>query len=90
MFNGDNACPLKCPNTIDSQEHMLVCDAIISHLNITQKENLDHIKYEHIFGNINEQLKITQVFQVLLKIRERLLERDQGPACLGNNTGPCG
>ena len=26
MFNGDNACPLKCPNKINSQEHMLVCD----------------------------------------------------------------
>ena len=90
MFNGDNACPLKCPNEIDSQEHMLVCDGIISHLNINQKENLDNVKYEHIFGNNNEKLKITQVFQVLLKIRERLLERDQGPACLGNSTGPCG
>ena len=90
MFNGDNACALKCPNKIDSQEHMLVCDGIIPHLNINQKENLDHVKYEHIFGNNDEQLKITQVFQVLLKIRERLLERDQGPACLGNSTGPCG
>ena len=42
-----------------------------------------------IFGNFSEQFDVTKVFQALFKIRERLLERDKGPASLGKNSRPC-
>ena len=90
LFKGDNACPFKCTNKIDSQEHILKCDKIILHLDKTQQESLDNVKYEDLFGNFNEQFNVTKVFQALIKVREGLLERDQGPACLGKNSGPCG
>ena len=90
MFEGDIACPLQCVDKVDSQEHLLGCCRIISQLSTKQKEDLDNVNYEYIYGKIHEQLKITKVFQTLIKIRERLLERDQEPACLGKNTGPSG
>ena len=55
-----------------------------------KKNELDSVKYEDIFGDPQQQLQVTKVFQTLICIRERLLERDQEPACLGKNTGPSG
>ena len=69
---------------------MLKCYKIVSRLNSIQKKELDSVKYEDIFGDPQQQLQVTKVFQTLICIRERLLERDQEPACLGKNTGPSG
>ena len=90
LHNNIITCPFKCLNKIDSQEHILKCTNIVANLNSKQQKDLDSVKYQDIFGNIHEQLQVTKVFQTLVDIRDRLLERDQEPACLGNNTGPSG
>ena len=76
MFEDDIACPLQCVDKVDSQEHLMRCCRIISQLSTKLKEDLDNVKYKYIYGNIHEQLKITKVFQTLIRIRERLLETD--------------
>lgn len=88
MYNDKIQCRMKCKNEIDSQQHILECHEIITHLSSNQKELLKDVKYEHLFGNPQDQLKITKMFKILLSTRERLLEQDQEPACHGNNSGP--
>ena len=88
MYNDEVQCRLKCQNKKYSQQHILKCHAIITHLSSNQKELLKQVKYEHLFGNPKDQLKITKMFKILLRTRERLLERDQEPAHHGNNSGP--
>ena len=56
---------------------------MILHLDKSQQKGLDNVKYDNIFGNFNEQFNVTKVFQALIQVQKRLLERDQGPACLG-------
>ena len=60
----------------------------MKHLGDEQKLMLEGVKYEHLFGTTLEQLKATQMFQILIKIRQRLLDKDQQPAYHGNNSGP--
>ena len=61
----------------------------MTHLSDKQKNELVEVKYQDIFiGSTDEQLRVTKLFQVLLRKRERLLEKDQGPAYHGNNSGP--
>ena len=88
MYNDEIQCRMKCKNEIDSQQHILECHELITHLGSNQKELLKEVKYEHLFGNPQDQFKITKMFKILLLTRERLLEQDQEPACHGNNSGP--
>ena len=62
----------------------------MANLTSKQQKDLDSVKYQDIFGNKHEQLQVTKVFQTLVGIRDRLLERDQEPAWAGSNTGPSG
>ena len=73
---------------LDSQEHLLVCLRLKQYLGDDQKLLLLGVKYEHLFGTPEEQLNAVRMFQVLLKIRHRLLDDDQRPAYHGNSSGP--
>ena len=88
FYKSEIFCPFKCKSEKDSQEHMLQCHGILSYLTIGQQEELSTVKYSDLFGSIQQQSKITQVFQFLLKIRYRLLENSQQPAYHGNSSGP--
>ena len=77
LFKDEFFCPF---GPFDSQEHMLKCYKIVSSLNTIKKKKLECVKYEDIFGDPQQQLQVTKVFQTLICIRERLLERDQEPA----------
>ena len=82
---GDNLqCDL-CNLHTDSQEEAIKCLILSQHVHIDS-----YIKYEHIYGSIQEQKTITILFSKLLEVRETLLEmRGEEPAHPGNiNTGP--
>jgi hypothetical protein len=81
-------CQLSCENTIDSQEHLLVCPTIKEHLSADQVVSQDKIRYEHLFGDPSEQYEAVIVFQTILKVRDRLLDKARMPAYHGNNSGP--
>ena len=86
-YNNKIDCQFKCFEQVDSQEHILKCDTLVTSLSDKQKNELVEVKYQDIFGSTYEQFKVTKLFQVLLRNRERLLLKDQGPAYHGNNSG---
>ena len=85
---GELLCNFLSIIEIDSQEHLLLCQPVLKHLSDEQRGMLVEVKYEHLIGNTLEQLMVTQMFHILLKIRHRLLDDDQRPAYHGNNSGP--
>ena len=60
-------CPLSCENTIDSQEHLLVCIGIKKHMSIEHLELMVKTKYEHIFGDPTDQFEAAEDFQLVLR-----------------------
>ena len=88
LYNNEVSCPFFCPQQIDNQEHILTCATIIAKLSDREKQLLESVSYSHLFGTVTQQLNITNIFLVLLRIRKRLLKIDQQPACEGNNTRP--
>ena len=90
QFRGQIKCPFKCPHEKDTQQHVLSCNYLVKHLSDSNKLLLQNIKYTDLFGTVEEQYNITSIFLILLRIRTRLLDTDQGPACEGNNSRPRG
>ena len=87
QFKGALSCPFHCFK-IDSQEHLRCCTTLVSALNNSQKQLLGMVQYVDIFGTVEEQSRAARVFLILMRIRTRLLETSQGPACEGNSTRP--
>ena len=79
---------LMCKKYVDSQEHALECEGIRKELTWKEANQITIIKYNHLYGGPEEQLKITQIFHKILIIRQRLQECSLKPAYPGNNTGP--
>ena len=85
-MSSDGLCPL-CRKEDDSQEHALTCEVSAQKLNRQEKE----IKYNDLFGTLDEQLKIVKVYQKLLILRKTTTSVEPGPADRGTrNTGPSG
>ena len=82
-------CPFSCLRSIDSQEHLFICPYLKKHLNHEKISLLEGVKYEHLFGSIDEQHSAALGFSIILRIRDRLLG-NQRPAYHGNNCGPIG
>ena len=89
-FKGDIKCPFQCLNQVDSQEHNLFCKGLVSQLKSKQKTLLESVRCTDIYGTLKEQFRVTSIFLVLMRIRTRLLDKDQQPACEGKNTRPQG
>ena len=68
QYKGEILCPFFCVSEIDSQEHLLSCQPVLKNLSDEQRGMLVSMKYEHLFGTTLEQLKVTQMFHILLKI----------------------
>ena len=82
------ACQL-CYLEPDTQKHALFCKVIEEQLNQNEKNTLKDITYEDIFGNISSQLRITKLYQSIIRIKKRLLShRNPDPAYPGINSGP--
>ena len=68
-YNNNLKCDL-CKNEIDNQNHLLNCQVIKQHVKLNNKT----IKYEHIFGTLEEQITVTILLSALLEVRDWLLE----------------
>ena len=80
-FTGNLMCPL-CQQTEDTQEHALSCHIIEEHRNQSDKLVSSNVRYNNIYGTVEEQLNIANVFLSAVHTRERLLEQ-QEPADQG-------
>ena len=86
----DYTCQL-CKLEVDTQEHALTCHIVGQNLSQQEKDLLKTVSFEDIFGTLNRQLIITQLFQSIIRIKKRILStRDPSTAYPGTNTGPCG
>ena len=68
----DNVLCHLCNKHDDTQEHCIECDVIKTH----NPEMKEHIKYNHIFGDKEQQVQAAQYLHHLLTIRTDLLEED--------------
>ena len=64
-MHDNNICP-HCKQGPDSQKYALSCTAIAPHLGQIEKEAMQNIKYEDIYGDSQAQLIITQVYQSII------------------------
>ena len=68
----DNIICHLCKTHEDTQEHCLECDMISTH----NHEIKQHIEYDHIFGDEEQQVQAAQYLHHLLNIRADLMEED--------------
>ena len=82
MYQGqDLKCDL-CETENDTQMHILRCTSLMTSRNTT-------VKYDHIFGSLQEQKAVIVLYSALMEEREGLLE--EGTSLPGlNNSGPMG
>ena len=77
MYN-DTSCPM-CGKDADSQQHALVCHITAHHLSEDDKRNLKNIFYSDLFGNIDQQVAITQMYTKIISIRQSPPWHSSGP-----------
>ena len=86
---GQTPLCILCGKFADTQEHALTCEYILNELKDSDLYMLSSIKYEHLFGTLEEQYNITMLYQEIINIRDRFTEDRTRQAYLGNNyTGP--
>ena len=81
MYFGDVQCRL-CYLAIDSQDHTMQCSVLKQHVDWNKD-----IKYEDIYGSLEQQVEVVKVISSLLEVRERLLEVENHPEERGTPTG---
>jgi hypothetical protein len=88
FYQGDLLCNL-CKTYQDTQMHCMNCEVIISKIGDIKS----HIRYEHLFGNVNEQKDVAQLYIQLLSVRDDLLlqqeEQEPGLPAAATSAGPC-
>ena len=72
QYNHNHKCEL-CQKKTDSQDHLLKCHALKQHIHWDHEE----VKYEHIYGTLQQQIRITILLSSLL-VQDRLLEEGTG------------
>ena len=63
------SCPM-CGKEADSQQHALTCNITAQHLNEKDRRDLTNIYYSELFGNIDQQVAITQIYMKIINIRQ--------------------
>ena len=69
-----------CEVENESQQHIFQCIGIRRRLNCT---NFNELKYEMIFGKLEEQEKFTKVYHLMLQAREDLIKNSSLPSFHG-------
>ena len=59
-----------CGTNVDNQEHLLQCQVLGQHM----RWNHEEIKYDHIYGSLQQQIEVTKLISSLLGVRDRLQE----------------
>ena len=71
MYKGELSCTLCDSNSIENQQHILVCPSLIGHSG-------EQIQYTDIFSeNIDKQIEAVKHWNTILKIREIKLKWKQ-------------
>ena len=73
-------------NALDSQAHLLQCKELAKLLSDEENLMTKGVKYEDIFGSLEEQREVVVVMARLLEVREEQLEKESLP--VGTHTGP--
>ena len=73
-------CSLGCL-MIETQEHWLLCKQ-------TNANRNTHIDYSYIYGSLEQQIEIVQLFSLLEEEREELTDKDAPSWPVAANTGP--
>lgn len=89
QYGGDTTCPL-CQDHRDSQEGVLSCKKLKNLVPVPAS-----VTYGHIYGNMDEQKGLVEVFARLLGVRDQLLsDREDVQHCLPGQQywarAPCG
>ena len=88
MYGKEPACRL-CFRYQDSQEHALTCEVIKANLSQAQCALLNDTDYAQLFGNVEDQEKVTRMFQIIVSLREKLLTIPHIQGLPGlDNSGP--
>ena len=64
MYLGNLECSLCGECDLQTQEHLIVCDAMIS--NCQELYDNVSIEHDHIYGNIEQQLAVTKLYQKIM------------------------
>ena len=61
-----------CKVCDDTQEHALLCKDLTRHIENTHETLDPNVQYVDLFGSVQDQLRITQAYTIIIKIREKL------------------
>ena len=76
MNKGDLLCPMNCfdISPLDTQSHLLNCSTLKDKLSSEESIGAKKVKYNHIYGSVEEQRGVILVLARLLDIRKEMLE----------------
>ena len=55
----------------DTQEHAIHYEKLKMHMTTEHRQLLENAPYSDLFSDINDQLRITEAFQIIIETRER-------------------
>ena len=81
FYSGSTTCQLKCQENpkLDEQSHLLVCHVLLKQLSPEERSVAASVKYNDIFGSVDEQIPAIWILARLLEIREDLSEESSLP-----------
>ena len=77
-----------CQGHEDYQEYVILCEKLRDSLPIVNRQLLEEVKYSYFFSNIHDQLRITNVYQLLIEARERIRDTRPRVGLPGHSSGP--
>ena len=76
-FRENISCPLAC-GVLDEHQPLLCCPVLRAQLTIAEEQQLIMIKYDDIYGSVEEQMYIILILTKQLDVRDSLLgQQDQ-------------
>ena len=75
MYGSDLACSLCQDGTQDDQQHILACPRLRQEMKSSEAA-INSINYYDLFANTSKQKEVTSLFEKLLNIRHKLLNKE--------------
>ena len=66
-----STCPV-CKSSPDTQEHAIHCSSLKRHISPDNINLFDGVNYSDLFSTIDSQLRVTQLFEIIIKTRKQL------------------
>ena len=64
-------CPV-CKSNPDTQEHAIVCPSLKQHIKQEHISLFDGVNYSDLYSTVDSQLKLTRLFEIIIKTRIQL------------------